>query len=221
LSDNTIGNTGCEALATLLKDPNSNLQTLNVGMNTINLEGANILANALLNNTKLRDLFLNNNPIDRSGVDIFNKLLCDVSSINSIYSSNHMLEMLGLSQRGGDELDSFLKLNREANKGHVAIKKILKYHPNIDMEPLFEWNMEGEGERNLKALPYVIAWFERAREAVEAVANDEGGERNNIGERKLSAIYQFAKNMPLMFAPVPHDKGGDNQQKRDCRCPCA
>ena len=30
------------------------------------------------------------------------------------------------------------------------------------MEALFEWKMEGEGERDLKALPFVVAWFERA-----------------------------------------------------------
>ena len=40
-------------------------------------------------------------------------------------------------------------------------------------------------------------------------------ESYNIGERKLSAIYQFAKAMPLLFVPVPHGKGGDNKRKRD------
>ena len=68
------------------------------------------------------------------------------------------------------------------------------------MEPLFEWNMEGGGERNLKALPHVVAWFERAG---EAVADDEGGEESyNIEERKLTAIYQFAQAMPLLFVPA-------------------
>ena len=78
------------------------------------------------------------------------------------------------------------------------------------MEPFFEWNMEGEGERYLKALPYVIAWFDRAAEAVA----DEGGDSYNIDERKLSTIYQFAGAMPLMFVPVAHNKGGDNKRKR-------
>ena len=51
--------------------------------------------------------------------------------------------------------------------------------------------MEGEGERNLKALPYIVSWFDRAG---EAVTDGEGGEENyNIDERKLSAIYQFAR----------------------------
>ena len=56
-------------------------------------------------------------------------------------------------------------MNRDANKRHVAIRKILRYHPNIDMEPFFEWDLEEEeeGEQTLKALPFVIDWFERAK----------------------------------------------------------
>ena len=104
------------------------------------------------------------------------------------------------------QLDSLLELNEGTDKGHVTIKKILKYHPFIDMEPLFEWNVEGEGERDLKALPYIAAWFDRAR---EAVADEERGGSCNIEKRKLTAIYQFAKAMPLMFVPASHAKGGD------------
>ena len=85
----------------------------------------------------------------------------------------------------------------------VAIKKILRYHPNIDMEPFFEWGMEEEGEHTLKALPYIIEWFGRAE---EAVADDEEDSSNSdsdedyyhVVERKLSAIFQFAKAMPLL-----------------------
>ena len=65
--------------------------------------------------------------------------------------------------------------------------KILKYHPNMDMGPLFEWGMEEEDEQNLKALPYVINWFERARVAVA----DEEEEQYKVDGRKLSAIFQY------------------------------
>ena len=206
LHNNRIGNTGCEALATLLRDPNSNLRIIYLGSNDIHNDGAATLANALLNNTKLRILNLDRNPINQSVVDIFARLLCNTSSINKIYCSNHTFEQLGLSSHGvGYQLDSLLQLNRYTNKSHVAIKKILNYHPNIDMEPLFEWNMEGEGERDLKALPYVVAWFERAGEAVGG--NDLRG-RGYIHKRKLSAMYQFAKSMPLLFVPASHIQNG-------------
>lgn len=49
------------------------------------------------------------------------------------------------------------------------------------MQPLFEWNLEGEGERDLKALPYVIAWFGRVE---EAVAEDDDRESYNVNQRK-------------------------------------
>ena len=104
-------------------------------------------------------------------------------------------------------------MNKGKNKSHVAIKKVLKYHPNTDMEPLFEWNTEGEGEgeRDLKALPYVVAWFERAG---EAVADDEG-ESVVVDVRKLSAIYQFAQEMPLLFVPVSQNIKDAKKGKRD------
>ena len=69
------------------------------------------------------------------------------------------------------------------------MKKILKYHPNIDMEPLFDWDAD-EDEQNLTALPHVVGWFDRAE---EAVADDD--ENYNVKEKKLSAILQFAKGL--------------------------
>ena len=152
----------------------------------------------------MKQLYLRGNPIDRRVDEVFSKVLCNTSNIDSIYSSNHTLEGLILGHPKGGLLDSLLKMNRDTNKSHVAIKKILKYHPNMNMETLFEWNMEGEGERDLKALPYVIAWFGRAQ---DAVAGGGGGERYNIEGRKLSAIYQFARAMPLMLVPTLISKG--------------
>ena len=215
LGGNRIGNGGCEVVATLLSDPISNLHTLNLRRNAIDNEGATILANALLNNTKLRNLFLYDNEIDQSVVDIFSKLLCNTSSINSIYSSNHTLERLVLSVPRDDELDSLLHLNMNTNKSYVAIKKILQNHPYysnaLDMEPFFEWNMEGEGERDLKALPYVIAWFEKTTKAMV----DAGmGGTYDIKKRKLTAIYQFAQAMPVLFVPASHIKMDNKKRKR-------
>ena len=80
------------------------------------------------------------------------------------------------------------------------------------MEPFFEWNMEGDSQRDLKALPYVVAWYDRAQ---EAVADTEECESYNIDARKLTAMYQFAQAMPLLFVPASQGKGGsDNKRKR-------
>ena len=73
-----IGDVGCEALATLLSDPNCNLHTLNVRDNDISVYGANALVKSLANNTKLKNLNLNNNPIDPSMIgNSLCKLLCN------------------------------------------------------------------------------------------------------------------------------------------------
>ena len=218
LCGNSIGNVGCSILATLLEDPNSNLCTLDLTTGyeiEIDNDGITILANSLANNAKLRKLFLSLTSVPQCVQDVFSEILCNTSGVNQTYLSNHTLEEM-TSQNDmsltGTHLGSLLQLNMCPNKSHVAIKKILKYHPNIDMAPLFDWDMEGEDEHNLKALPYVIAWFERAQ---VAVAEEEDGESYNIEGRQLSAIYQFARALPLLFVPASHHvKGGDHKRKR-------
>ena len=54
--------------------------------------------------------------------------------------------------------------------------KILKYHSNFNMQPFFGWD--------LKMLPMMIAWFERAA----YLSTDFEA---HIDERKLSSIYQL------------------------------
>ena len=214
LFENRIGNAGCHALATLLADTNSNLQILSLFRNNINNEGATAIGKSLANNTKLKRLYLYQNQFDQSVVlGIFCTVLCNTSSVNDTYSSNHMLDTLVLSveQQGqhANNLATFLKMNEETNKSHVAIKKILKYHPNIDMKPLFEW--DSDGEQTLKALPHVVDWFERAK---EAVADDGDREGYHVEQRQLSAIFQFAKAMPLLFVQPSNTKEDDKKRKR-------
>ena len=214
LYENNIGNAGCEAIATLLADPNCNLRYLNLRNNAIHNEGATTIANSLINNNKLQKLYLDNNPTDQTIQDVFSNILCNTSSIEQTDSSNHTIQTIDLGHRHGhghgQQLESLLELNRDTNKSHVAIKKILKYHPNMDMEPqLFEWGAE-EGEQNLKALPHVVNWFERARVAVA----DEEGEQYNLDGRKLNAIFQFAKAVPLLFGGIAIKRDDDKVNKR-------
>ena len=171
----------------------------------------------MINNNKLQKLYLDNNPTDQTIQDVFSNVLCNTSSIEQTDSSNHTIQTIDLGHRHGhgQQLESLLELNRDTNKSHVAIKKILQNHSNIDMDPqLFEWGMEEEGEQNLKALPHVVNWFERARVAVA----DE--EQYNIDGRKLNATFQFAKSMPLLFGGIAtiNIKGDDdkvNKRKRN------
>ena len=188
--------------------------------NNISDAGTNAIANSLLRNNQLQRLYLNSNPFDVQNVrGVFSGLLCNTSSINDTHSSNHTLEALELGetelvlgQSLWEQLRALLKLNKGTNKSHVAIKKILQYHPNLDMGPLFQW--DSEGEQTLKALPYVVDWFGKAE---EAVAGDEENCSYRLDERKLSAIFQFAKTMPLLFVPTSHIKKDDKKRKRNTR----
>ena len=208
-----IGNAGRVAIGALLEDSNCNLCILDLEKFIIDRDGANILANSLTNNTKLKKLRLHgwstdddDGQIDASVADAFTRALGNTSSVNQTYSSNHSLVCIDSYEywQRGQELESLLTMNKGTNKKHVAIKKILKYHPNIDMEPFFEWDKEREG----KALPFVVDWFERVE---EAIADDENGARYNIDLRKLSTIYQFSRAMPSMFEGITIS---DNKRKR-------
>ena len=224
LHRNNIGNVGCEAIATLLADPNCNIRDLGLDTNTIDNEGATAIANSLKTNNKLQRLYLGGNQIDQIIIeDVFSNILCNTSNINSLYASNHTLGILSFGeQQPGQNLVSLLRLNEDTNKNHVASRKILHHYPDIDMEPLFQW--DAEGEQTLKALPYVIDWFDRAEEAVadgegdsrssSDESNNEEDEEYNIEERKLSAIFQFAKFMPLLFVHTSNIKIDNKKRKR-------
>ena len=223
LDNNQIGNDGCEALATLLADPNCNVQNLLLADNPIGNDGTVTIANSLINNTKLKNLFLTDNPIDRCVDIVFYNLLCNKTSISSIYSSNHTLRGLYFGELNGSvghELSQCLIINRKMNKSHVAMKKILKYN-NLDMAQLYGW--DSEDEYSLKALPFVMDWFERARIATgypflrRLPGEDFPRRRYNIDEQKLSAIYQFARDMPLSFIPASHINGSGRELRRSKR----
>jgi len=216
LMNNNIGNVGCEAVASL-----RNVTKVNLNENNIGNEGIISIANSLSENKNLRDLIIySGNPFDLRNVqDDFCRALCNTSSINDIYLSNHTLETIHVQDKGF-KLRSLLNLNKSTrNKRHVAIKKILLYHPHIDMEPLFDLSLKGDdSERDLRALPHALSWFETAKEAIieeEAIIGELPRAHNNLDIDKISAIYQFVTAMPLLFVSATHhDKGVDKKRKR-------
>jgi len=219
LDENRISNVGCQTISELLYDPNSNLKDMALRSNNIDNEGATYFAFGLANNTKFKELYLFNNQLDISIEDAFSEALCDTSSINSTFDSNHTFIELFLendNEEGhrelyGEHLHSLLELNWGTNKRHVAIKKILRYHPNLDMASLFELDLV-DGERNLKGLPRVIDWFEKAKEAVTGEDEEDGG--YTVEGRKLSGIYQFVHAMPLQFVPASHSEVEDKKKRK-------
>ena len=178
----------CQSLAALLEHPHCNLDRVYLSNNNIGDEGAIIFANALASNRNLKTLNLYRNDITAEGWSCFSKVLCDTSSVNNTFLSNHTLEKLSSSNHARN-VDSLLALNGSSeDKNQVAMKKIINRHQHFDMHPFFEWD--------LKVLPLAIRWFERAR---FIYVNNEAG----IDKRKLDVIYQFIHAMPEVFEPVP------------------
>jgi len=178
-----VSSKGWQQLASILKNPNSKLERLEISGNNIDDEALAAYAHSLTNNGSLNTLSmlgiqqLSNgisSPIVESA---FSKLLCDTSSVNATFLSNHIIETF---------IFSLKQVNRREDKKEVAMIKILLSHTNLDMLPFFEWEF--------KVLPLMIDWFERAS-AITTPPNFQP----NIGRRKLSSIYQFVRGMPLLY----------------------
>jgi hypothetical protein len=182
-----LGESVLSSLSALLQSESCSLTSLQLESIPLGDDAAAALADALKGNKSLKSFTFNLPNLTPAGWSAFSKLLCDTSSVNNTNLSNHSLERLGnLSLRNegvpGDvrQLLAFNKLT--LTDKHAAAIKILKFHPDFDVEPFFEWN--------LKALPLVLSWFERAR-GMSAESEEE------IQKRQLSTMYNFVRGMPL------------------------
>ena len=127
---------------------------------------------------------------------IFSNALCNTSSINATYSSNHYLTSIGenldrfrLELAGSERrrICDLLELNRIADKHQVAVLKIIRYHDHLDVIPLLDWN--------LKCLPLVVDWFARA------VTHSQS--EDNVETKRLDSMYQLVRG--YSSTPLVHD----------------
>jgi Ran GTPase-activating protein (RanGAP) involved in mRNA processing and transport len=186
---------GLGSLSTLLQSESCSLTEISIWGIPFGDDGAVALADALKGNTSMKELFFDPESarITSVGWSAFSKLLCDTSSVNATYLSNHSLTTVGIDVYDDDVppdvTTPFLELNKHPAE-HVAIHKILKSHPDFDIEPFFEWK--------LKLLPLVVSWFERVGILVDEHSwiSDESAEE--IQSRQLSTMYNFVRGMPLV-----------------------
>ena len=177
---------GLASLSSLLRAEHCTLSNLHLyGINVGDNEAV-VLANGLTGNKSLRELNFGNSSITVRGWAAFSKLLCDKSSVSDTYLSNHTLVYIGgyilqdLQDTTTQDIEEYLKFNKFRNQA-AAICKILHSHPDIDVTPLFQFD--------LKCLPLVVKWLKKAKlhESTEVFKN-----------RKLSAVYKFVRGMPLL-----------------------
>ncbi len=107
------------------------------------------------------------------------------------YLSNHTLRELGMRSFPPEfhGLEGDLWLNGDTpggRKADVGARKVLRHHPRIEVGPLLEWD--------LKLLPGVVDWFDKAARATGG-GGDDGGD---VALRKQSALFQFVRAMPTM-----------------------
>eukprot|EP00985_Skeletonema_marinoi_P025874 scaffold19439_cov145-Skeletonema_marinoi.AAC.1 len=200
LCDNrSITAAGIRSMAPLLQSETCSLKIIMLQRISFGDEGAIALAEGLRGNKSLSRLFFA--PTSAGVTDVgwaaFSKLLCDTSSINNTYLSNHTLEWVGsLFYDDSDtppDVRRYLLWNKD-QRIDAAICKILKTHDHFDMKPFFQWK--------LKFLPVMVAWFQRARAA---------GLEHLLGSKKLSSMYDFVRSMPMLVL------GGHQGQEKTLR----
>ena len=178
LMSNNVGRSGCTALGNLLKQPTCKLEEMNLDSCGIDNEGLTILANGLVGNNTLKRIILNENTsINVEGWEALSTVLCDMSTVETTYLSNHTLEDIGIHANPGRKVASLLYMNRNQSKSAVAREKILRYYlyTNVDLQLFLDMELE--------VLPYVIDWIGR----------------DNYGS---TLMYQLFKRYPLCLNPI-------------------
>eukprot|EP00986_Skeletonema_menzelii_P004617 scaffold1588_cov133-Skeletonema_menzelii.AAC.2 len=216
LSENrNITTSGWRCLSTSLQSERCRLENLHLCYMGIEDGSAEILARGLVGNKSLKYLHLFDEDeehisITPAGWSAFSNVLCDTSTVNNTYLSNHTLQVLWdynyvpywdyfKEYEVYEEYKSsrrarvqYLKLNKY-HPQHAARCKILMHHSHLDMAPLLQWD--------LKCLPLAIGWFERAKLCTTLpVDEDESALLEESDEefesRILTAMYQFVRGAP-------------------------
>ena len=138
---NVISSVVHQALAALLEDTNCNLRELVLVIQTswATDECVKSLARSLRYNKKLKVLkFVQGRTISEVGVKALSDVLCDTSSVNATYLSNHALHFVTVTHPYRLEtpiLPELLAMNHVEDWKTSAVKKILHTHPHFNVEP--------------------------------------------------------------------------------------
>lgn len=214
---------GLRSLSPFLQSDGCRLRYLSGRLRLSNEEAA-ALADALKGNKSITTLNLRGSQRNMTYTDwsAFSKLLCDTSSINNTYLSNHtltniyvdayndmddpwfdvcyiirsfvtkLLEMNAAAQKKDTMRDISPWRNQQISMQSLTRCKIFMSHPDLDMEPLFNFK--------LKLLPWVIEWF---RKSIRLCSEEVGVWKewpHALRCRELSAVYKFVHSMPMLIS---------------------
>jgi len=209
LSENElVTSAGWEILSDYLQSPNFALQELHLGRNNINDDIVIALTSSLEHNKILKKLDLydctdedDNELITERGWEAISTLVCNKSSIMDTYNSNHTLNYVNDTEdEEENELESYLKLNKNKDKVEVARQKILQTHFLIfdDTSKIQELlDME------LEVLPTAIAWMGKPTH------NDWKG--TNVSG--LSTMFNLMRRLPDLFDSGAYKKANTKRKR--------
>ena len=201
LRQNDIGNAGCVSLASMLSNPHSEMKVLHLQHNNVGNEGVTALAEALSNNNTLTklDIAQGNSSINNSGWEKLTQVLCNTKTIKCTFLSNHTLLGLGQERVGRLKLPRNLQYYLDLNKkyqstGFPCIQKIMEKHHD-------SWDMASLIDEELRYLPYILAWMDKAETINQTVDGNVSATRRRISQtlerRRIWTIHQF-----VAFTPV-------------------
>ncbi|KAL9187692.1 hypothetical protein ACHAXT_006070 [Thalassiosira profunda] len=190
LDSNLIGHRGSTALATLLRRKKSKLKYLSLRDNLIDDTCLAIFAEALRGNDTLEylDVYGSNREISESGWKCVLDLLCDESSIEGTFTSNHTLKYLGgwdfaqICPWIGWRLNDMLSFNRqEHSPGRFtpARRKTWFIHFGSDNFGLQALDID------VKLMPRMLTWFTKHMFPCESV--------------RLRTLYRLVLQLPELF----------------------
>ena len=140
-----------------------------------------------------------NTPFSTDGMADVEQLLCDTTSINATYLSNHSLNEISLVNvlnegpelvKLTDALKANLKLNKDGDKDYVARQKVLQNHFGGD----FSIVPFGEESMDIRLLPHVLSWLGRPR--LDDLAREKKKQDYIVSQ---SALFEFLLKMPTLF----------------------
>eukprot|EP00984_Skeletonema_dohrnii_P019208 scaffold9129_cov78-Skeletonema_dohrnii-CCMP3373.AAC.1 len=142
--NDSITATGLSYLSDSIRSHSCRVKILHLYIMSIGDNGLEVLARGLADNKSVRNLGLNFDDVSdtSSGWIAFSRALCDTSSVNSTYLSNHTICDIWDEDDGEtiphQSIFKYLRLH-EQHPQYAARCKILMSHPHLDMAPLLHW----------------------------------------------------------------------------------
>jgi hypothetical protein len=181
-----ITSVGWQNFASVLRNPSSGLEQLDLTGNAINDDIISAFASVLTNNNQLRKFLTghysrNLGQITSVSHAAFSRMLCDTSTILNTYNSNHTLtdaDLWSLMDRVWyEDIYPLLMINQDNSVQEAARIKIIGSHFSRS-----DINTQVFTEMKLSILPTAIAWM--------------GHNNGSHGGRNL--MFEFLRREPLV-----------------------